>query len=78
MSLGKKGQDYIMDDDIEKIIDSHDGDTQQMKYTLLGLNVEIQYIRESRNLSHEEKISAVQRYKKVIEALRKVIDGEEQ
>lgn len=74
--LGKKGADYIMDDDIQSIIDSHDGDIKQMGWTMGALNTEIKYIEESRHLSPDEKKEAVQRYKEVIEALRKEIEGE--
>ena len=75
--LGKPG-DYIMDKDIQAIIDMHNGDIKEMGWTMCGLNIEIQYIRESKFLTPEEKLAAVQRYKEVIEALRKEIDGEKQ
>lgn len=76
--LGKPGTDYIMDKDTQAIIDSHDGDVKQMKYTMGGLNVEIQYIRESKHLTPEQKEKAVQRYKEVIEVLRKEVEGEKE
>jgi hypothetical protein len=55
----------------------HDGDTNEMKWTMRGLNVEIQYIEESKHLTEEEKKSAIEKYKEVIKALRKIIYGEE-
>lgn len=75
--LGKPG-DYIMDKDIQAIIDMHDGNIKEMSWTMSGLSIEIKYIRESKFLTPEEKLAAVQRYKEVIEALRKEINGEKQ
>ncbi len=74
--LGKPG-DYIMDKEIQAIVDMHDGNVKEMGWTMCGLNIEIQYLRESKWLTEEEREAAIKKYKEVIEALRKVIDGEE-
>ena len=74
--LGKPG-DYIMDKEIQAIVDMHDGNVKEMNWTMCGLNIEIQYIRESTFLTEEEREAAIKKYKEVIEALRRIVNGEE-
>ena len=76
--LGKLGSDYIMDDDVESIIERHNNNIKEMGYTIMGLEIEIDYIKESKFLTVEEKLNAVKKYKLVISALRKVINGDDQ
>lgn len=76
--LGKLGSDYIMDDDVESIVKSHNGNIREMGYTIMGLEIEVDYIKESKSLTVEEKLNAVSKYKLVISALMKVINGDDQ